>query len=129
MPPGIAAFGDDEFLWIECLDVIAATNVFEIKDKSCKRFIEEPGTAAVRARGLAPDPIFQRCGIDGFEGGGQHSEIEWLVTKHEAQVRHDRIARGVLPGIAFNHARTVYFRPPCSRDQIALHGRLRDGQG
>ena len=111
---------------IERVDIAPGTDVFEVQRAPGERLVEEPDPPAVGAGRLRPDPRLQLARIDGLQAGSQHTEIRRLVTKHEPEMGYGRFAGGILPGIELDDSRAVHLGSPCTRDQVALHGRGRN---
>ena len=122
MAPGIAAFGDHVPEGIKHAHVVSGTRVFQIQRPAGEDLVEEPCPPAEGARGLRSHPVLDHGGFDFPEGRDQDTQIECLVAERETQVGDDRVVRCVSHRIELDRTRTVRFRAPCPRDDVALDG-------
>ena len=120
-----AGFADNELARVQRRDVVAGTGIVQIQHPAGERLVEEARAPAERTRGLRSYPGFQVGGLDCPEGGDQHAEVDRFMAQREPEMCHDRLLRGILPGILFHDSR-VHLGAACH--DATLDCRWRDRQ-
>jgi hypothetical protein len=92
---------------VERLDIITGARIREVEHAAGEQLEEKPGPPAKAPGWFPPQPVLQSGGIDRFHRGGDHAEIERLMSQRKAQMCDDRTVRCVLSRIELDGVRAV----------------------